>query len=87
MSILHSAPARRPPGATAGTALGVLAGCLLVTIWLPNPDVGFAVTVVFAGLVACLLWGAPGWRRFGLGLLAGALVAAGAYVAVLVGAS
>jgi hypothetical protein len=63
--------------------LGILAGCLLVGIWLASREVGFAVTVVFAGLAVCLLWGVPGWRRFGAGLVVGAVVAAGVLAAVV----
>ena len=63
--------------------LGLVAGYLVVTIWLPNPDVGFAVTVVFAGLVVCLLWAAPGWRRFGVAFLVGAVLAAAVDAALL----
>lgn len=55
----------------------MLAGLLLSSIWLYGAwDVALAVTAVFAGLVAVLA-GAPGWRAFGTGLLAAAVVTGG----------
>jgi hypothetical protein len=64
--------------------LGVLAGLLLASIWLYGAwDVALAVTVVFAGLVAVLLAGAPGWRPFGTGLLTSAVLAGGALVLIV----
>jgi hypothetical protein len=63
--------------------LGVLAGLLLASIWLYGAwDVAVAVTAVFAGLVAVLLAGAPGWRPFGTGLLVAAAVTGGALALV-----
>jgi hypothetical protein len=59
----------------------VAAGLLLSAIWRWGAsDVALAVTLVFAGLVAAVIAGAPQWRRFGTGLLVGALVTGGAVV-------
>jgi hypothetical protein len=67
---------RPPPGLLPGALLGLAAGLFLASIWLFGGwDVALAVTAVFAGLVAVLLAGAPGWRRFATGLLAFAGVA------------
>jgi hypothetical protein len=69
------------PGWLPGAALGVAAGLLLTAIWRWGAaDVALAVTLVFAGLVAAVIAGAPHWRRFGTGLLVGALVTGGAVV-------
>ncbi len=74
-------PNRPPPGPVPGAVLGVLAGLLLSSIWLYGArDVALAVTAVFAGLVAVLLAGAPGWRAFGTGLLTAAAVTIGVLV-------
>lgn len=75
-------PDRPPPGPVLGAVLGVLAGLLLASIWRYGAwDVALAVTAVFAGLVAVLA-GAPGWRTFGTGLLAAAVVTGGVLVLV-----
>jgi hypothetical protein len=69
------------PGWPVGAALGVATGLLLSWIWWYGAgDVAVAVTLVFAGLVAAMLAGAPGWRPFATGLLVGALVTGGAVV-------
>jgi hypothetical protein len=69
------------PGALPGAALGVVAGLLLAAIWWWGAaDVALAVSLVFAGLVAAVVAGAPRWRSFGTGLLVGALVSGGAVV-------
>ncbi|GAA4755091.1 hypothetical protein GCM10023350_45680 [Nocardioides endophyticus] len=76
-------PNRPPPGAPAGALLGVLTGLLLTSIWLYGAwDVALAVTAVFAGLIAVLFAGAPGWRAFGTGLLVAAALAGGALALV-----
>jgi len=76
-------PDRPPPGPAPGALLGVLAGLLLASIWVYGAwDVALAVTAVFAGLVAVLLAGAPGWRGFGTGLLTSAVVTGGVLVVV-----
>jgi hypothetical protein len=80
---LRVVPDRPPPGWRPGAVLGVAAGLLLASIWLYGArDVALAVTAVFVGLVTVLLAGAPGWSRFGTGMLALALVAGGALLAV-----
>lgn len=77
-------PDRPPPGPILGAVLGVPAGLLLTTVWRYGaPDLAVAVSLVFAGLVAVLLAGAPGWRPFGTGMLAAAGVVIG--VLVLIG--
>jgi hypothetical protein len=59
-----------------GALLGVPCGLLIAAIWLyGESDVALAVTAVFAGLVAVLLAGMPGWRSFATGLLTLAVVA------------
>jgi hypothetical protein len=69
------------PGWLPGALLGVATGLLLSWIWWYGAsDVALAVTFVFAGLVAAVIAGAPPWRRFGTGLLVGALVTGGAVV-------
>lgn len=74
-------PDRPPPGPVPGAVLGVPAGLLLTAVWRYGAaDLALAVSAVFAGLVAVLLAGAPGWRPFGTALLA----AAGVVVGVLV---
>lgn len=77
-------PDRPRPGWLPGALIGVGAGLLLSAIWgYGARDVALAVTLVFAGLVAAVLAGAPGWRLFAVGLVAGAAVTGGA-VALLV---
>ena len=72
---------RPPPGPAPGAAVGVAAGLLLASIWLYGAwDVALAVTAVFAGLVAVLLAGSPGWRPFGSGMVIAATVAGVALV-------
>jgi hypothetical protein len=79
---LHTVPDRPHPGWRPGALIGVAAGLLLGSIWRFGAwDVALAVTAVFLGLVAVLLAGAPGWRPFGTGLLALALVAGGILLA------
>lgn len=76
-------PDDRRPGWLPGGLLGIAAGVLVGSIWRFGAwDVATAVTAVFLGLVAVLLTGAPGWRRFAVGLLAFALVAGGVLLAV-----
>ncbi len=73
---------RRLASSPAGCSACPLAWCS-PSIWLFGAaDVALAVTAVFAGLVAVLLAGAPGWRPFAVGLLAGAVVAGGALLAL-----
>lgn len=73
------------PGWLPGALLGVATGLLLSAIWWWGAsDVALAVTLVFAGLVAAVIAGAPQWRPFGTGLLVAALVTGGA-VALLAG--
>lgn len=82
---MHERPIadRPPPGPLPGAALGVAAGLVLASIWLFGAwDVAAAVTAVFAGLVAVLLAGLPGWRPFATGLLALAVVAGGALFSI-----
>lgn len=74
-------PDRPRPGWLPGALLGVAAGLLLSAIWQWGAsDVALAVTLVFAGLVAAVIAGAPLWRPFGTGLLVAALVTGGAVV-------
>jgi hypothetical protein len=81
---LRVVPDRPPPGLLPGALLGVAAGLLLAAIWLFGAgDVALAVTAVFAGLVAVLLAGAPGWRPFSIGLLALAAFAGGLLVVIV----
>ena len=69
------------PGWLPGALLGLAGGLLLAAIWLFGaPDVALAVTAVFVGMATVLITGASGWRGFGTGLLAGALVAGGGLV-------
>jgi hypothetical protein len=71
------------PGWLPGALLGLAAGLLLASIWLFGAsDVALAVTAVFVGMATVLITGASGWRAFGTGLLAAALVAGGALVVV-----
>jgi hypothetical protein len=73
-------PDRPPPGSVPGGILGVAAGLLLAAIWRYGRwDVAAAVSAVFAGLVAVLWAGAPGWRRFARALLVLAVVAGAAF--------
>ena len=72
----------RPVGPVAGVLLGVLAGTLVFTAWVNDLLLGIAVAGIIAGLVVCGLWAAPGWHRFGVGLLVGAVVGAAAWFAV-----
>lgn len=66
------------PGWLPGGVLGVGAGLLLAAIWRYGAwDVALAVTFVFLGLVAAIIGGSSAWRRFGIGLLAGALLVGG----------
>jgi hypothetical protein len=64
----------RPPGWVAGLLCGVLGGTLAWTAWVNDRLLGFAVAGIVAGLVVCVLWAAPGWQRFGVGMLVGVLV-------------
>lgn len=73
----------RPAGPVAGLLLGVVAGTLVFTAWVNDLLLGVAVAGITAGLVVCGLWAAPGWQRFGVGLLVGTVVAAAAWSAVL----
>lgn len=72
----------RPAGPTSGVLLGLLAGTLVFTAWVNDLLLGIAVAGVVAGLVAVLVAGAPGWQRFGVGLLVGAVVAVAAWTAI-----
>ena len=72
----------RPAGPTAGGLLGLVAGTLVFTAWVNDLLLGIAVAGVVAGLVVCVLAGAPGWQRFGVGLLVGAVVSVAAWSAV-----
>lgn len=73
-----TAPDRRPPGLSTGTALGVGAGLLLAAVWaFGASDVALALTGVFACLVVAVLVGLPGWRVFGLAMLVASAVAFG----------
>ena len=65
----------RPAGPTAGVLLGVVLGTLVFTAWVNDLLLGIAVAGIAAGLVVCALWAAPAWQRFGVGLLAGTVVA------------
>ncbi len=71
----------RPAGPTAGVLLGLVAGTLVFTAWVNDLLLGTAVAGVVAGLVVCVMWAAPEWRRFGVGLAVGAVVAAAAWSA------
>jgi hypothetical protein len=78
-------PEHPRPGWPPGAALGVAAGLLLSCLWgYGAADVALAVTLVFTGLVAAVLAGAPRWRTFGTGLLVAAAVT-GAAVVLLAG--
>ena len=79
MRELHTVPDRPAPGPRAGGLLGAAAGLLLGWLWTDQDrDVALAVSLVFAGLVAAVAAGAPGWRPFAIGMLVvGVLVTAG----------
>ncbi|MGY2701819.1 MULTISPECIES: hypothetical protein [unclassified Nocardioides] len=78
-------PERPRPSWLPGALIGVATGLLLSWIWWYGAwDVALAVTFVFAGLVAAVLAGAPGWRSFATGLLVAAAVT-GAAVVLLTG--
>ena len=71
-------PQRPPPGAVAGSILGVPAGALVASVWRYGAsDVALAVTAVFVGLVGVLL-ASPGWRPFATGMAVVGCVAAAA---------
>ena len=72
----------RPAGPTAGVLLGAVLGTLVFTAWVNDVLLGIAVAGIAAGLVVCALWAAPGWHRFGVGLLVGTVVAVAAWSAV-----
>ena len=75
MRELHTVPARPRPGTFAGGLLGLPAGLLLAWLWADrDPAVALAVSLVFAGLVASVATGAPGWRRFAIGMLSTAVL-------------
>ena len=77
-------PDRPPPGPLPGAVLGAAAGLLLAAVWRYGAsDLALAVTLVFAGLVAVLTAGAPGWRPFGTALLAAAAVVVGVLVVMV----
>jgi hypothetical protein len=74
-------PDRPPPSPAAGAVLGVVAGLLLTAVWRYGAaDLAVAVSLVFAGLLAVLLAGAPGWRPFGTAAAAAAAVVVGIVV-------
>ncbi|GAA1795735.1 hypothetical protein GCM10009795_046500 [Nocardioides hankookensis] len=74
---------RPPPGPIPGAVLGAAAGLLLAVVWRYGAsDLALAVSLVFAGLVAVLLAGSPGWRPFGTALLAAAAITLGVLVVV-----
>lgn len=72
----------RPAGPLTGLLCGLLAGTFVRAAWVNDLLLGFAVGGIVAGLVVCVLWGAPGWQRFGVGLLVGAVVALAAWALV-----
>lgn len=72
----------RPAGPAGGVLLGALNGTLVFVAWVNDLLLGVAVAGIAAGLVACALWAAPGWQRFGVGFLVGTVVAAAAWPAV-----
>ena len=71
----------RPAGPVVGVLCGVVAGTFIRAAWVNDLFLGFAVAGIIAGLVV-MLWAAPGWQRFGAGLLVGAIVALAAWAAV-----
>ena len=72
----------RPVGAVPGFLCGLLAGTFVSAAWINDRLLGFAVAGIAAGLVACVVWAAPGWQRFGAGLLAGTVLAVVLWFAV-----
>lgn len=72
----------RPAGPTAGVLLGLVAGTLVFAAWVNDRLLGVAVAGIIVGLVACALWAAPGWHRFGVGMFIGVAVAAVALFSV-----
>ena len=72
----------RPAGAIAGLLCGVLGGTFAWTAWVNDRLLGFAVAGIVAGLAVCVLWAAPGWQRFGVWMLVGALGAVAAWSAL-----
>lgn len=76
-------PEHAPPGPLVGGALGVGAGLLLAGVWeYGAADVALALSLVFAGLAAVLLAGAPRWRSFATGLVAATVVVGGVLLLV-----
>lgn len=72
----------RPAGALAGALCGVVAGSFGWFAWANDPLLGLAVAGLVVGLIACVLWAAPGWQRFGAGMVAGTVVALAGWLAV-----
>ena len=73
----------RPAGPVPGLLCGLLGGTFVSLAWVNDRLLGVAVAGIVAGLVVCVLWAAPGWQRFWLGLLVGTLVALAAWALVL----
>jgi hypothetical protein len=72
----------RPAGPAAGVLVGVVAGILAVTALVNDLLLGIAVSGIIAALDVCMVWAVPEWRRFGVGMLVGTVVAAAGLSAV-----
>ena len=72
----------RPAGPAAGALLGLVAGALVFAAWVNDLLLGIAVAGVIFGLTVCVLAAGPGWQRFGMGLLVGAVVSLAAWSAL-----
>lgn len=72
----------RPVGRLAGVLCGVVSGTFVWAACVNDLLLGFAVAGIAAGLVVCVLGAAPGWRRFGIGLLVGTVVTVAAWSAL-----
>jgi hypothetical protein len=64
----------RPAGPVGGVLVGLVAGGLVCAAWVNDLLLGVAVGGIIAALAVCMVWAVPEWHRFGVGMLAGAVV-------------